>query len=148
MVSIYSSRLVYAFQYTIRNGNVIASFVQRNKDFVQRNKEINPLFPLVRNCTHLAWTLPSPFVHTYYVDDHRGMLHIGIFVDKVRVAGVSLILLHLTVHTVSSSISLLASDCSNSGNRIFIQNHLNCVDICCHKFLSRNILSKWKPTVV
>ena len=30
---------------------------------------LNPLSPLVRNHTHLAWPVPSPFVRTYYVDD-------------------------------------------------------------------------------
>ena len=71
MVSIYSFRPVYTFPYTIINGNVIASFVQKKKSFEivwskkffffahVRNHEPPPL-PLVRNRTHLAWPLPSP----------------------------------------------------------------------------------------
>ena len=33
MVSIYSLRPVYTFLYTVRNDNVIASFVQKKKGF-------------------------------------------------------------------------------------------------------------------
>ena len=78
MVSVYSLRPVYTFLYTIINGNVIASFVQKKKSFeilwstkiffvYVRNLEL-PL-PLIRSRTHLTWPLPSPFVRTYYVDD-------------------------------------------------------------------------------
>ena len=31
----------------------------------------NPLMVDVRNRTHLAWPLPSPFVRAYYVDDPK-----------------------------------------------------------------------------
>ena len=85
--SIYTSRPVYSFLYTIINGNVIASFVPKKKRFeTLRCKKI--FFVHVRNlepspspfpphpplhphlpCTHLAWSLPSFFVSTYYVDD-------------------------------------------------------------------------------
>ena len=84
--SIYTSRPVYSFLYTIINGNVIASFVPKKKRFETlrckknffvyvRNLEPSPPpptpppTPLVRNCTHLAWSLHSFFVSTYYVDD-------------------------------------------------------------------------------
>ena len=81
MVSIYNLRPVYTFLYTIINGNVIASFVQKKKSFeILRSKNIflrayttlNPPLPLVRNRTHLAWPLPSPLVRTYYVDELPG----------------------------------------------------------------------------
>ena len=80
--SIYTSRPVYSFLYTIINGNVIASFVPKKKRFETlrckkkffvyvRNLEPSPPppTPLVRNCTHLAWSLHSFFVSTSYVDD-------------------------------------------------------------------------------
>ena len=81
--SIYTSRPVYSFLYTIINGNVIASFVPKKKRFETLRCKKNffcvrtqpwtlaapPPHPLVRNCTHLAWSLHSFFVSTYYVDD-------------------------------------------------------------------------------
>ena len=82
--SIYTSRPVYSFLYTIINGNVIASFVPKKKRFetlrckkkfflctyATLNPRRPPLpTPLVRNCAHLAWSLHSFFVSTYYVDD-------------------------------------------------------------------------------
>ena len=79
MVSVYSLRPIYTFLYTIINGNVIASFVQKKEKFwdfvVQKNffcvrtQPWKPPSRLVHNRTHLAWPLPSPFVRTYYVDD-------------------------------------------------------------------------------
>ena len=65
MVSIYNLRLVYTFLYTIINGNVIASFVQKKESFeilwtkkifftYVRNLDPLPRSPLVRNRTHLA----------------------------------------------------------------------------------------------
>ena len=88
------------------------------------------------------WTVWCVFKSCFFVLHFRiglvfctGVLHIGIFVDEVRVADVSLISLHFLF--VSSSILFLTSDCSNSGQRIFSQNHLNCVNICCHNFLSK-----------
>ena len=62
MVSIYRLRPVYTFPYTMINGNVIASFVQKKrkvlrycgpKNFFLRTYSETPL-PLVRNRTHLA----------------------------------------------------------------------------------------------
>ena len=68
MVSIYSLRPVCTFLYTITNGNVIASFVQKNKNFeILRSKKIfflrtyatlkppSPLHAIVR-----IWLDPSP----------------------------------------------------------------------------------------
>ena len=68
MASIYSLRLVYTFLYTLINGNVIASFVQKRKVLrfcghkkfcfaYVRNLEIpSPsLYAIVRNCLD-----PSP----------------------------------------------------------------------------------------
>ena len=79
MDSIYSLGPVYIFQYTIINGNAIASFVQKKKSFeillskknffLRTYATLNTPSPRVRSCTHLAWPLPSPFVRTYYVDD-------------------------------------------------------------------------------
>ena len=70
MVSIYSLRPVCTFLYTIINGNAIASFVQKNKNFeILRSKKIfflrtyatlKPPSPIARNCTHLAWPSPPP----------------------------------------------------------------------------------------
>ena len=67
MVSIYNLRPVYTFLYTIINGNVIASFVQKKKSFeILRSKNIflraytilkppSPLYAFVR-----IWLDPSP----------------------------------------------------------------------------------------
>ena len=77
MVSIYSLKPVYTFLYTIINGNVLASFVQKKRKVLRfggpkkiiftyvRNLETSSL---VRNRTHLGWPLTFPFVRTYYVD--------------------------------------------------------------------------------
>ena len=63
MVSIYSLRSVYTFLYTIINGNVIASFVQKKKSFyfvVQKKFFLRTYAALktpshfVRNRTYLA----------------------------------------------------------------------------------------------
>ena len=80
MVSIYSFRPVYTFLYTIINGNVIASFVQKKKSFeivwskkfffLRTYATMNP----PPSCTQsyafgLALPLPSPFARTYNVDN-------------------------------------------------------------------------------
>ena len=72
MVSIYSLRPVYTFLYTI-----IFKILWSKKKFSVhvRNLEPSPR-PLVRNRTHLAWTLPSPFVCTYYMDDPNPIFQI------------------------------------------------------------------------
>ena len=81
MVSIYSFRPVYTFLYTIINGNVIASFVQKKKSFEIVWSKKFFFFAHVRNhdppppsCTQsyafgLAPPLPSPFARTYNVDN-------------------------------------------------------------------------------
>ena len=80
-VSIYRLRPVYTFLYTVVNGNVRASFVQKKKKieilwskktvcmYLRNRQNTSPPLPPCTQSYAFGLTIPSPFVRTYYMDD-------------------------------------------------------------------------------
>ena len=62
----------------------------------------------------------------------RGVLHMDLCVDEVRVEVVSFISTRFIF--LSCSNLFLTKECSNWGHRTLSQNHSRWVTICCHKF--------------
>lgn len=54
--------------------------------------------------------------------------------------------LHFTLMSCSSLFLII--DCSNSKRRILSQNHLNCDNICCHKYSYKNIFKSNPPVYI
>ena len=106
MVSIDSLRPVYTFLYAIIYGNVIAFFVQKKKSFeilwskkpfLHTYATLNPPSYLKRNCTHLAWPLPSPFVRTMWMTPKNIFYHCLVTVVGSQFCDYALFLLLVVV---------------------------------------------------